>query len=63
MDEYKKKICFYFSTFTSPPGEGLAGSSSYHQEAPEQTKSTTQIPVENKKGTAESKKRGKLDDE
>ena len=41
--------------FPSPPGVGLTGSSRFHQEAPEQSKSTAQIPVQNNKGTAESK--------
>lgn len=55
MDKYKK-ICLYFRVqylSPSPPGVGPTGSSGFHQEAPEQSKSTAQIPVQNQKGTAE----------
>lgn len=35
-----------FSTFPFPTDMGFAGSSRFHEEAPEQSKSTAQIPVQ-----------------
>lgn len=55
MDKYKKNLSLLQSSvpFPSPPGVGLTGSSRFHQEVPEQSKSTAQISVQNQKGTAE----------
>lgn len=52
--QVQKKSVFTseFSTFPFPT---RCGTHWFHQEAPEQSKSTAQIPVQNNKGTAESK--------
>ena len=39
--------------FPSPTGVGLTGSSGFHQEAPDQSKSTARTQVQNQIGTAE----------
>lgn len=62
MDKYKK-ICLYFKSsvpFCSPPGIGLSGSSRFHQEAPEQNKSTARIPVQNKREQLRARKERQL---
>lgn len=64
MNKYKKNLSLLQSSvpFPSPHGVGLTGSSRFHQEAPEQSKSTAHIPVQNKKEQLrEQEKKGNSD--
>lgn len=63
MDEYKKKNLSLLQSsvpFPSPPDVGITGSSGFHQEAPEQSKSTARIPVQNQKEQLRARKERQL---
>jgi len=58
MDNTKKILSLLQSSvpFPFPPGVGLTGASRFHQEAPEQSKSTAQIPIQNIKEQLRARK-------